>query len=361
MPKRTSCLLALVLLCGVGQAGVSVADSTRFIGHMPKGTVELVAVTFWPPTKQSQWWQPDGLLTSIGPFLPQNPKPMPPAGPHLRQRGLGAKALVCLVRCENIPADASSPLGGFNSDTTWPWRTVMTGLGWPWSASLDGNYVIHHAQGPRPSRTRVYGRSPLIGGSPSWYAANKTSLADGRGGPARNQARSSQLAATDRAYPYADGKVGREYYQMFYVNFLASAPMTDLRVGISMGTWETVLTEKPESARREVFNSDGEQWTVIFQKQRVTGRKAPGKTLVRHTVPVGRFAMRLVTVADDGTEDAFVVGRHWDNRISVTHRPRSSIQEFRLQVRPYHWVEFQGISLQPGQKTRVTVVPLDAP
>lgn len=36
--------------------------------------------------------------------------------------------------------------------------------------------------------------------------------------------------------------------------------------------------------------------------------------------------------------------------------PLSSIKEFRLQVRPYDWVEFKNVSLQSGQKTDVKVV-----
>ena len=38
----------------------------------------------------------------------------------------------------------------------------------------------------------------------------------------------------------------------------------------------------------------------------------------------------------------------------------SSIKEFRFQVRPYYWVEFDNVSLHPGQMTNVTVVSPDA-
>ena len=41
MLRKPSCLLALVLVCGVGQAGVSAADGTRFIGQLPQGTVGI--------------------------------------------------------------------------------------------------------------------------------------------------------------------------------------------------------------------------------------------------------------------------------------------------------------------------------
>ncbi len=45
MLRKISYLPALVLLCGIGQARISVADEPHFIGRLPQGTVELVAVT----------------------------------------------------------------------------------------------------------------------------------------------------------------------------------------------------------------------------------------------------------------------------------------------------------------------------
>ena len=69
MLRKTICLLGVVLLCGFGQAGVSVADETRFIAHLPQGTVELVGVTDdYRPDRKSRWWQPGGSAASIGPF-----------------------------------------------------------------------------------------------------------------------------------------------------------------------------------------------------------------------------------------------------------------------------------------------------
>ena len=359
MPKRTGRFLTLVLLYGVCQAGVCRADSAPFIGHMPQVTVELVAITYWPPTKQSQWWQPDGSLTAVGPFLPQNPKPMPVF--TLQREGVDGKVLVCLVRFENLPADASDALGGFDSSTTLPWFAQLSVFGWPWSASLEGSNVTYAAHGPLPSNTRLTGRSPLIAGLPSWHAANSTGVVDGRGVPAQEHTRSSHLATTDWAYRDAPGKIGREYYEMFYVSFLASAPMTNFRIGISMGTWETVLTKEPDHAGRQVFSRDGDQWTITFQNNKATLGNADGKTLVKHTVPRGRLAMRLVTVAADGTEHATLLNPSAEDTTPVFHdRSLSSIKEFRLQVRPYYWVEFQGVSLQRGQKTSVQVVSPDA-
>jgi len=36
--------------------------------------------------------------------------------------------------------------------------------------------------------------------------------------------------------------------------------------------------------------------------------------------------------------------------------PLSDVKEFRFEARPYAWVEFRNISLQPGQRTQVEIM-----
>ena len=73
MQGKSSCLLALVLVCGVGRAGEPIPDDARFVGHTQKATVELVGVTYRPNVK-SRWWRPDGTSAEIGPYLRQEQK-----------------------------------------------------------------------------------------------------------------------------------------------------------------------------------------------------------------------------------------------------------------------------------------------
>ena len=42
--------------------------NAHFIGRLQQGTVELIAITKYPPTNQSQWWKPDGSAAHVGPF-----------------------------------------------------------------------------------------------------------------------------------------------------------------------------------------------------------------------------------------------------------------------------------------------------
>jgi hypothetical protein len=73
MLRKTSCLLALVFVCGVGRAGEPIPDDARFVGHTQKATVELVGVTYRPNLK-SRWWRPDGTSAEIVRHLRQEQK-----------------------------------------------------------------------------------------------------------------------------------------------------------------------------------------------------------------------------------------------------------------------------------------------
>ena len=115
MLRKPSCLLVLVLLCGAGQAGVSVADGPPFIGRLPQGTVELVGITYHPemvgityhpPTKQSRWWQPDGSAAHLD--------LIPPQSRNRYKLFANENAVAFLVRYENLPADASRPAWGIS-------------------------------------------------------------------------------------------------------------------------------------------------------------------------------------------------------------------------------------------------------
>jgi hypothetical protein len=308
MLRKTRCLLALAWLSGAVQAGMSLADGPPFIGHFPQGTVELIGVTGYPPTRQSRWWQPDGSAVPPGPFLPQSTdgsraptakrssqrdvdKESAHVAKGLSRPDIDARSLTFLVRFENLPLDAS-----------WP--------AWRGYASLPSNVVWKG------------GSAPVVDHYGKTVPNCKT----------------------------------------FSVSLGASAQTADFRVGVAMGTWETVITQPARSAGRKSFGRDDRQRTVTFKK--ATPGKSARTTQVEltHDVPYSEWNLQLAAVADDGSEKACLIGSSGPlegrkNAVAVFHDlPLSSIQEFRFQVRPYHWVQFVNVSLRPGQATDVKVV-----
>ena len=79
-----------------------------------------------------------------------------------------------------------------------------------------------------------------------------------------------------------------------------------------------------------------------------------------------KWSRRLVAVDDYGVEHTGPINwqqNHWhaneQNGDAIFRElPLAAIKEFRLQVRPFHWVEFTNVAIQLGQTTDVKVTPL---
>jgi hypothetical protein len=351
MLRKTSCFLALVLLCGIGRAGISLADEPRFIARLPQGTVELLGVTDgYRPTKESRWWRPDGSNMSIGSFRALQKYP---------QRKLVAddKFRTFLVGIENLPADASQdPVGGVNPSTTpeGPLRGAPNWIAGEGSTAKDP--------------TQYFTGSPLWGGGTYghlWVATSVYYGVEVQKAPVRGGTRPSKRAPTNPATAYPDQNIVPRFYRMFAGTFAESSHATDLRIGVSMGAWETVTTRIPTSAGKQIFSRDGREWSVVFDKPRaILHRTATEVKLKSSSHTYGQWNKRLVAVADDGSEHASSIGVDLDGDYGVAvfyDLPLSSIKEFQLQVRSFHCVEFDNISLQPGQKTAVKVISSEAP
>jgi len=211
------------------------------------------------------------------------------------------QAFTFLVCFENLPADASKdPVGVINSSTTPRWV-----VGSPWWVSGSRNWVA--GSGRRQSNPC----SDPVAGSCSWEATSVYDVLDAHGALTLNNARSSQPAATDRADTYAHGNIVPNYYKMFSGVFGGFAQSTDLRVGVSMGKWETVISRKPDSTGTSSFNRDGQQWTVTFYKAMTTHNVTAGDTtqvILKSTLTYGQWNKRLVAVASDGSEHATSIG-----------------------------------------------------
>jgi hypothetical protein len=330
MLRKPSCLLALVvLLCAIAQARGSAADGPPFIGRLPQGTVELVGITYHPemvgityhpPTKQSRWWQPDGSAANLDLIPPQSKSRL--------KLFANENVVAFLVRYENLPADASRPAWGIS-----PWAATWYPGHWSSAWARESVSVLDH-----------YGQT---------YA------------PTSNEAKDIGSVSVLDHYGQTVSN-----FEIFSVSRGAPDLTADCRVGIAKGAWETVITQNAQNNGRRTFSRDGEQWTVIFRKATAVA-SGGAQVKLAYTVPYGRWNMQLVAAASDGSEhassttDGFSGGstlsgsiyRGYATEIAVFQDlPLSSIKEFRLQVRPYDWVEFKNVSLKPGQKTDVKVV-----
>lgn len=349
MLRKANCRLTLVVLCGLGQATVAMADGPPFIGRLGLGTVELVGITYYQQTNQArwwnraQWWHADGSAAQIGPFRPR--------GKHELELFADKKTVTFLVRV-TLPSD-SSLADKYKSSGAMPSERYV-----PSGTTPADRYVPSE----QPSKSQApYGQSTADASRVAWEFGSTPHWRYGM--PMRWEG----LEVVDARGNFLPG------YMMVSVHFDAYTEMTDFRTRVSTSAyeWETVITRKSDSAGTSSFRRDGEEWKVTFGEAREAprggARQAPaGSTQVRLKVPPEvmcgtefylRFWTRLVAVANDGGEHASLIAYLGDDGTAVFRGLLpSSIKEFKFQVRPYDWVEFRNVSLQPGQRTSVTVV-----
>ena len=131
----------------------------------------------------------------------------------------------------------------------------------------------------------------------------------------------------------------------------ASDQTADVRVGIGMGAWKTVITQKADVIGKRSFSQDGQQWTVMFYKPTAGASADTTQVRLKHTVRDDRLNVRLVATDSEGKERVPGTWRGqskngFANDTAIFQDlPLSSIKEFRFQVRPYNWVEFKNARL----------------
>jgi hypothetical protein len=307
----------------------SVAAGPSFIARLPQGTVELVGITNYPPTNKSPWWQPDGSPLQIGPFLPQEKY-----HPRVSKHHLPTRAYTFLIRVQDPAADPSAPARSrhlpSDGSATRPVENRPSNQGWPVWKIFPWDSLGNLANNPNLSHLKV--------GIHAWWWGD-TRVVD------------------------AGENIVPDYY-MYHAGISPSAQVSDLGVGLGTGEWETVITQMPDRVGTQTFNRDGKRLTVTFRRAFADGAnltKVGYKTpLLRQYDFYGTMAKRLVAAAQDGTvvDDG---SKHKEldagSEAVASHcLPLSSIKEYRFQVRPYYWVGFKNVSLQPGQKTDVKVV-----
>ena len=363
-------MLALVLVCGVGRAGEPIPDGARFVGHTQKATVELVGVTYRPNLK-SRWWRPDGTSAEIVRHLRQEQKGV---GVTINRgtseerflpkqkfdnsfhAGRGRKVVTFLIRVWN-PSTEQSSYGDDRCDRSTA-DTSRSANDLPIERPSDGQY--RHDDSANDVLPLVFGFKPW-GPSPEvdYVAGVRTGVASQR----------KNICAPEwgsDAVVDADGNVVPNY-TMFSAVVAEPAQTAVFRVGVSREAWETVASQQPDRAGSSRFDRYGCDWTVVFDK--AESRGAIGGTQVKLKTTLAGYeafnvvTQRLVAVTSDGNEHATKLGEgDWKRgRTIIYDLPLSSIKEFRFQVSPYDWVEFNNVSLQPRRRTDVRILSLKAP
>lgn len=126
---------------------------------------------------------------------------------------------------------------------------------------------------------------------------------------------------------------------------------TSIRVGVAAGAWDSISSH---DGRRMNSGNTGVLWSQAFEN-------ADGTQVVASTQWRKDRAERIVAVDLEGTVHSGWCGSVASGNVDqFTARfpdlKFSRIKEFQFQVRPYEWVEFRGVSLRPGTRTKVQVI-----
>jgi len=142
--------------------------------------------------------------------------------------------------------------------------------------------------------------------------------------------------------------------------FFAALPQdrktTVVSLGIAAIPWETISTIKENQGVSIGFHKAGE-YTIEQPIEHPGGRSSDVKMV--HSFDRHKYAIRIVAVTKSGSMLTSSVnstgGQHLTTMYHRYPIPLKQIKEFRLQLRPYNWVEFQNVSLKPNFKTDVQV------
>ena len=134
-----------------------------------------------------------------------------------------------------------------------------------------------------------------------------------------------------------------------------AARSMNVRVGVADEPWNTVKHFGATSVESSTDNAgNGYTCTGAAEKD--------GEAVVSMTQTKSDMETRMIAIGFDGREHApsqTASGQAGAaNQLTFTFRKLAAkdIQEFRVQQRPYHWVEFRNVSLQAGHRTTVEVV-----
>ncbi|MFB0524228.1 MAG: CARDB domain-containing protein, partial [Phycisphaerae bacterium] len=141
-------------------------------------------------------------------------------------------------------------------------------------------------------------------------------------------------------------------YQAAITNGFGGRRSTNVRVGIASGSWQTVISHNG----RGMTTTGGKNilFSQAFETEDFVGITASSPWHKDH-------AERIVAISKDGRihttgSIGSVASGEIDQMTAKFYGLRlDEIAEFQFQTRPYQWITFKNVSLQPGLKTDVQV------
>jgi hypothetical protein len=135
--------------------------------------------------------------------------------------------------------------------------------------------------------------------------------------------------------------------------FPASARKAAMQVGVGLDSWRTIATQQAQGQHAfQKRQPEDPLWEVDFSREPAESRGEAQISYIFGEIP-RTWTHRIVAVDTNGLEhspsraSASPVEKRMLYTVAFRELPLSAVQEFRLQVRPVHWVKFRDIALRP--------------
>jgi Protein kinase domain len=156
--------------------------------------------------------------------------------------------------------------------------------------------------------------------------------------------------------------IGHEQLGFIFVQAIACPPgaaLMNVDVGVANGDWETIITLEKSERQTTISGQQSGGWEAQIETSRSSGGEV---ALAFHYSASTNFETRMVYVNMDGK--AFPLKGNGSTTssdgsihsiVSMRGDDFARIKSFELQRRPYQWVQFYNVAMQPNIITSVEV------
>ena len=136
-----------------------------------------------------------------------------------------------------------------------------------------------------------------------------------------------------------------------------SARTVSVSIGIGVSPWDTVARQTAGGSGMSSMGRFGKSWTVSFAR----ATEVDGRTTLSVTHTGKDAEVRVVAVDNEGAQhtgqcrESSSTGAFSQMTVVFSGLPLAQAKEFQFQARPYQWVSFRQVSLEPGQRTAVAI------
>jgi len=143
----------------------------------------------------------------------------------------------------------------------------------------------------------------------------------------------------------------------YATNLLRKQKITTVCIGTTAAEWQTIVKYKPEDLEE---NYSVDEFAIAFGTAYLKGNQTLLPVVHNYNLKKRQYAVRVIAITKSGQVKTSGYSGSGGNKLnSLTYifneLPLETVKEFQFQTRPYKWITFKNVSLQPGVQTDVQI------